>query len=418
LKRRLQPYLPLRFQANPPVLNGLAPAFVPQHSLPSGTDLTAVAISIVIPALNESMTIVEFVHWCQQGILALGVSGQILIVDSSQDNTAQLALAAGAETLSVRKRGLGQAYIDAIPYIRGDFVLMGDADLTYDFREIAPFYREFQKGREFVMGSRFAGSIEKESMPALHRYFGTPVTTFLLNKIYRTSFTDIHCGMRGISRNALKMLHLEAAGWEYASEMIIKAVRLRLSIGEVPVHFFKDRKGRLSHHLRSGWLSPWKAGWSNMRAMFTFAPDLLFVPAGILLFYLGFGGSTLLLGGPVQTPWFVFTLNSLLFSVALSMLGFSLFSGGWVVKLYFNFDPEITRRFYERWTYNRLMAISGILLILGLIPTISLIWQWIAGGFSLHSFAFSNVYGLQLIMLSAQLFSFTLMVQALQRFRY
>jgi glycosyltransferase involved in cell wall biosynthesis len=407
-------------RAAPADYSGVAPNIPrpPRHLVPVGTELTPVVLSIVIPALNESLTITQFVRWCHQGIAELGVSGQILIVDSSKDDTAQLALAADAEVLSVTKRGLGQAYIDAIPYIRGEYVLMGDADLTYDFREIALFYLQFMKGCEFVMGSRFSGYIEKKSMPALHRYFGTPATTFILNKIYGTRFTDIHCGMRGISLKALRKIHLEAPGWEYASEMIIKAVRLNLKIGEVPVRFYKDREGRLSHHRRSGWLSPWKAGWSNLRAMFTFAPDLLFVPPGILLFCFGFGASTLLAAGPLHTPWFLLTLNSLLFSVTLSILGFSLVSGGLLVKFYFNFNPDFTRSFHQCWPYGRLMTIVGLLLALGLIPTVDLITKWVAGRFSLQAFYFINVYGLELIMLGAQLFSFTLMVEALKRYRY
>jgi glycosyltransferase involved in cell wall biosynthesis len=339
-------------------------------------------------------------------------------VDSSKDDTAQLALAADAEVLCLPKRGLGQAYIDAIPYIRGQYVLMGDADLTYDFRELSSFYAKFKEGCEFVMGSRFSGYIEKKSMPALHRYFGTPATTFILNHIYGTRFTDIHCGMRGISIKALRKIHLEAPGWEYASEMIIKAVRLKVKIGEVPVRFYKDREGRFSHHRRSGWLSPWKAGWSNLRAMFTFAPDLFFLPIGTVSFCLGFGASTLMAAGPIRTPWFLLTLNSLLFSIALSIFGFSLVSGGLVVRCYFNFDPSFTRRFYQRWPYNRLMSIVGLLLTLGLIPTIQLMIQWLAGQFSLHSFHFINVYGLELIMLGAQLFAFTLMIEAIKRIRY
>ena len=393
-------------------------ASLPRHLVPTGTELTPVVLSIVIPALNESLTVFEFVRWCQQGIAEIGVSSQIMIVDSSKDDTSQQALAAGAEVLRVPKRGLGQAYIDAIPYIRGNYVLMGDADLTYDFRDISSFYTQFMNGCEFVMGSRFAGYIEEKSMPALHRYFGTPATTLILNKIYGTRFTDIHCGMRGISIRALGKIQLQAPGWEYASEMIIKASRLKLRIGEVPVRFYKDREGRVSHHRRSGWLSPWRAGWSNLRAMFTFAPDLLFVPLGMLLFCFGFGASTLMAAGPIRTPWLVFNLNSLLFCITLSVLGFSLVSGGLVVKFYFNFDPDVTRSFHQRWSYNRLMTIVGLLLALGLIPTVYLIIKWLEGRFSLRSFHFITIYGLELIMLSAQLFSFTLMIEALKRFRH
>src|SRR2546426_4383764 len=137
-------------------------------------DVADPEISIVIPALNERLTITDFVRWCLQGLEQAHIAGEILIVDSSTDDTAELALAAGARVLKTPKRGLGRAYIDAIPYIRGRFVLMGDADCTYDFRQLAPFIEKMRDGHEFVMGSRFRGSIESGSMPALHRYLGTP----------------------------------------------------------------------------------------------------------------------------------------------------------------------------------------------------------------------------------------------------
>jgi glycosyltransferase involved in cell wall biosynthesis len=390
----------------------------PPHLLPANTKLEPVTISIVIPALNEALTIAEFVAWCRQGIAELGVSGQILIVDSSTDETPQIALAGGAEVLRVPKRGLGQAYIDALPYIRGQYVLLGDADLTYDFRELRPFHEKFQQGFEFVMGSRFAGYIEPQAMPPLHQYFGTPVTTAILNSIYGTKFSDIHCGMRGLSIEAFRKIRLETSGWEYASEMIVKAVRLKLKIGEVPIRFYKDREGRLSHHRRSGWLSPWKAGWTNLRAMFTYAPDLFFVRPGLALFLLGFGGSTMLAPGPIPTPWFTFNLNSLLFSIALAILGFSLVTGGLVVKLYYNFDRAFSERFFRRWTYDRLMCVVALLFALGLLFAGILVVRWVAEGYQLATFDLISVYGLELIMLGAQTFSFTLMIEALKRIRY
>src|SRR5258708_31050100 len=160
-------------------------------------------ISIVIPALNEEVTVSEFVEWCRTGLSEAGVRGEVLIIDSSNDSTPTRALAAGARVLKTPKRGLGRAYIDAIPFIRGKYVLLGDADLTYDFRKIAPFLDKFRAGYEFIMGSRFKGTIEDGAMPPLHRYFGTPVTNWMLNFVYSADFSDIHCGMRGLTRAAL-----------------------------------------------------------------------------------------------------------------------------------------------------------------------------------------------------------------------
>src|SRR5258708_38305927 len=137
----------------------------------------------------------------------------------------------------------------------------------YDFREIAPFLEKFWQGNEFIMGSRFKGHIAEGAMPALHRYFGTPVTTWILNSLYSSKFSDIHCGMRGITRDALVRMDIQSHSWEYASEMVLKSVQMELRTAEVPVRFLKDQDGRVSHHKRAGWLSPWLAGWINLRSM-------------------------------------------------------------------------------------------------------------------------------------------------------
>src|SRR5688572_5156417 len=196
-------------------------------------------LSIVIPALNEQLTIADFVEWCLAGMKAAGITGEILIVDSGSDRTTELALAGGARVLRTPKRGLGRAYIDALPHIRGEWVVMGDADCTYDFRDLTDFVRKFEAGYEFVMGSRWKGSIEEGSMPWLHQHLGTPVTTKVLNVLFRSRFSDIHCGMRGITRDALLRMDLRSQSWEYASEMVIKSVHMGLRTAEVPVHFLK-----------------------------------------------------------------------------------------------------------------------------------------------------------------------------------
>src|SRR3954470_4178902 len=212
-------------------------AGVTEHLLPHGTMPDDVELSIVIPAMNEEITVGEFMEWCKEGIERAGVTAQILIVDSSTDNTPKIVLEHGGEVLRAPKRGVGRAYMDAIPYIRGKWILMGDADLTYDFREIAPFVQEFRNGAEFIMGSRFRGSIEKGAMPKLHRYFGTPLTTWILNRIYGSRYSDIHCGMRGLTRSALERIDLKSQSWEYASEMVLKAARLKLRTPTFPSNF-------------------------------------------------------------------------------------------------------------------------------------------------------------------------------------
>src|SRR5438067_3214921 len=286
-----------------------------EHLMPAGAEAGPVDVSIVVPSLNEEITVGEFVDWCKQGLKQAGASGQILIVDSSTDKTPDIVLAHGGEVLRTPMRGLGRAYIDATPYIRGQWIIMGDADLTYDFRELTPFVEAFRKGAEFVMGSRFRGSIEKDAMPGLHRYFGTPLTTWILNRIYGSHYSDIHCGMRGLTRSAFDRIGLKSRSWEYASEMVLKAARLKLVTTEVPVKFYKDREGRLSHHRRMGWLSPWIAGWLNLKVMLVYTPDSFLLKPGILLAAIGGLISGVLAMGPMTIGGVGFGLYWLLFGV-------------------------------------------------------------------------------------------------------
>src|SRR5215467_4424707 len=278
-------------------------------------------ISIVVPAMNERITIEDFVEWCKTGLDKAGVKGEVLIVDSSADETPQLALARGARVLRTLPRGLGHAYIDAVPFIRGKYVLMGDADCTYDFRELAPFMERFRGGHEYVMGSRFRGYIEPGSMPPLHQYLGTPVTTWILNFLYGSRFSDIHCGMRGITLEALRTMDLQSQSWEYASEMILKSVRMKLGTTEVPVRFLKDEKGRLSHHKRAGWFSPWHAAWINLKAMFIYGADFFLYRPGLLLLCTGLLLTLPLSRGPVTAGPITFSLHWMLFGLTLCVLG-------------------------------------------------------------------------------------------------
>src|SRR6185503_777829 len=291
-----------------------------EHLVPDGASSGPVDVSIVVPALNEEITVGEFVDWCKEGLERAGVRGQILIVDSSTDKTPEIVQAHGGEVLRTPKRGLGRAYIDAADYIRGEWVIMGDADLTYDFRELTPFVKAFRNGAEFVMGSRFRGSIEQGAMPGLHRYFGTPLTTWILNRIYRSRYSDIHCGMRGLTRSALDRIDLKSQSWEYASEMVLKAARLRLVTAEVPVKFYKDREGRMSHHRRMGWLSPWIAGWLNLKVMLVYTPDSFLLKPGTLLAFTGLLLSCALAAGPLMIGGIGFNLYWMLLGVTLATL--------------------------------------------------------------------------------------------------
>jgi len=372
-------------------------------------------LSIVVPALNEEITITEFVDWCKVGLSEAGIQGQILIVDSSSDETPKLAIAGGAEVLLVPKRGLGRAYIDAIPFIRGKWVLMGDADLTYDFRKLSPFIAKFKAGKEFIMGSRFKGYIERGAMPLLHQYFGTPLTTWILNFLYRTRFTDIHCGMRGITLDALKKINLESQGWEYASEMVLKAARYHLKIGEVPVAFFKDRAGRVSHHRRLGWISPWIAGWTNLRVMLVYTPDSFLLKPGLLLLLIGILIAASLSSGPKFVAGVGLDLHWMLLGMTIATLGFSMVQVGILARYQHGLRPVRGIISETIFSYNRGMALAGILVGSGMLLAVPLMRVYAENGFRLKAISHPAIFGLMLIILGFQSFCFTLLVHLFRK---
>ena len=386
-----------------------------EHLIPPGTEPGPVDLSIVVPALNEEITVGEFVDWCKEGLERAGVRGQILIVDSSTDRTPEIVLAHGGEVLRTPKRGLGRAYIDAIAYIRGQWIVMGDADLTYDFRELTPFVKAFRDGAEFVMGSRFRGSIETGAMPGLHRYFGTPLTTWILNRTYGSQYSDIHCGMRGLTRSALDRIDLKSQSWEYASEMVLKAVRLKLVTAEVPVKFYKDREGRFSHHRRTGWLSPWIAGWLNLKVMLVYTPDSFLLKPGIALTAIGALIACALARGPVAIRGVGFSLYWLLFGVTCVTLGYSSIQIGVLARVMHGLRPRSLQRLRHVLSYDRGMFLAGGCVLVGLILLGVLVYRYLHSGFLLFEISHPAIFGLLLIIVGFQTFCFTLLLEMAQR---
>jgi glycosyltransferase involved in cell wall biosynthesis len=346
-------------------------------------DVSDPEVSIVIPALNEELTIADFVTWCHSGLREAAVRGEILIIDSSEDATAEIALAGGARVLKTPRRGLGRAYVDALPHIRGRYVVMGDADCTYDFRQLGGFVRAFREGYEFVMGSRWRGSIEPGSMPALHRYVGTPATTWILNRVYGSRFTDIHCGMRGITRDALRRMDISSQSWEYASEMVLKSVHMRLRTTEVPVRFLKDRDGRLSHHKRSGWRSPFQAAWINLRAMFVYGADFFALKPGLVLLGLGLLFTLPLALGPVTIGSITFSLYWMLFGAMLTILGLQSIYLGCIAQVLYDCTGRARARWGRVFRYTRTVVLAGATFLAGLALCIPLIVEYVANNWSL-----------------------------------
>jgi glycosyltransferase involved in cell wall biosynthesis len=239
-------------------------------------------ISIVIPTKNEEITIAKFIDSCKAGIQASGLEGEIIFLDSSSDKTPNICKSLGAKIIQVDTPGLGNAYANAQNRIDGDYVFLGDADCTYDFTNLIPFINKLDSGYDFVIGNRFKGVIEKKAMPMHHQYFGSPATSLFFRYALGIPTGDIHCGMRAMTRELFNELPFLEKGWEYATEMIVSARNLDARIIEIPINFYKEPEGRVSHHKRDSWLSPFRAGWGTLRVTTTYLLERLFVVPGLV----------------------------------------------------------------------------------------------------------------------------------------
>ncbi|GMO17169.1 MAG: glycosyltransferase family 2 protein [Termitinemataceae bacterium] len=375
-------------------------------------------VSIVVPALNEELTIGEFVSWCKEGLSKIEGGGEIIIVDSSTDRTPEIAVMGGARVVRVPKRGLGRAYIDALPEIRGDYVIMGDCDLTYDFREIDKFVEKLDEGYEFVMGTRMSGYIEDGAMPKLHRYFGTPLTTWILNSIYGSNYSDIHCGMRAMTLDALKRINLESQSWEYASEMVLKAAKLKLKTAEVPIRFYKDREGRVSQHKRAGWFSPWLAGWLNLKVMFEYNPSFFLKWPGRISMALGILVLLLVIGGMFIPGLAMFAITWLIASILLIVTGYSSWQLSALSETYYGYDRIKRQRFKDYYTYNRGVLCGSALMLIGIAVLLGFGIYYVRSNFILRKAHYAPLFGTLLTITGFQTFTFTLLLRMLFKRRH
>jgi hypothetical protein len=256
---------------------------------------TPIELSIVMPCLNEIETLAKCIRKAHQAIEALGVAAEIVVADNgSTDGSQAVARELGVQVVDVTRRGYGSALIGGVAAARGRFVIMGDADDSYDFTAIGPLLEKLRQGADLVMGNRFAGGIRQGAMVWSHRWVGNPALTSISKVFFHTPVGDMHCGLRGFRKDAYERLRLRATGMEFASEMVIKASLQRMRITEVPVTLSPDGRSRPPH------LRTWRDGWRHLRFMLLFSPRWLFLYPGIALFALGLSTGAALEGGPRQ----------------------------------------------------------------------------------------------------------------------
>jgi glycosyltransferase involved in cell wall biosynthesis len=340
-----------------------------------------VELTILMPCLNEAKTVGQCVRAARAFLDRCGIDGEVLVADNgSTDGSRELAQEAGARVVPVPQRGYGAALMGGIAEARGEYVIMGDADCSYDFTQLDAFVEQLRSGARLVMGNRFRGGIEPGAMPFLHRYLGNPVLSFLGRLFFRTSIGDFHCGIRGFHRDTAASLGLVSTGMEFASEMVAKAALAGVRIEEVPTTLRPDGRGRPPH------LRTWRDGWRHLKFLLLFCPRWLFLYPGVALLVAGLLGL-----GAIQHPWGGagdgdLRIHSMLYMAGAMVLGVQLLQLAvltkWVGVLSGIVPPPTWLRRSQRFASleSGLLAGGGLFAI-GLLWSIGLVQQWSVSGF-------------------------------------
>lgn len=370
------------------------------------------SVSVIIPCLNEEQTIEACVRAANASLQAAGFRGEVIVVDNaSEDRSAELAAAAGARVVREERRGYGSAYLAGLGAAAGDFVVMADADLTYDFGEIPRFVSRLQAGAEFVIGDRM-DNIEPGAMPWLHRYIGNPLLTGVLNLFFRTGVRDAHCGMRALRREVLERLDLRTTGMEFASEMVVRAAREKLVIDELPI----------TYHPRSGTskLSSFRDGWRHLRFLLVHTPFFLFILPGTVLGVAGLMAAIAVLVhlNILGRHW---DLHTLIAGCFLTILGVQIVGMGICAQTYATYYLGQRDRWFDALR-TRLHLEDGLIVSLviggtGLVVTSVVVIRWIDRGFGALAQERLALVGATLVVIAVQTFftSFLLSILGLRR---
>ena len=380
--------------------------------LPDAPDADMPVVSVVIPCLNEAGNIEECVKAALAAIKAMGVRGEVIVADNdSEDDSAHLADLAGARVVVEHRRGYGSAYLAGFAASRGQYIVMADADLTYDFNEIPRFVAELEDGAELVMGDRME-NIQPGAMPWLHRYVGNPLLSGLLNFFFRTGVSDAHCGMRALRRDVLGRLDLRTTGMEFASEMVIRASKENLRIAEFPIEY----------HPRGGEskLSSFRDGWRHLRFLLVHSPTHLFILPGAILSGLGLLLMVLVAAGFsfFGRAWGLHTLigGSLLTIVGTQILALGLCAHAYGTYFMGDRDPWFDRM-RARFRLEHGLMLGGLFMLAGFVMGTVVVVTWISNGFGQLSYEQLALFAATLLIVGIQIFfsSFLLSILGLRR---
>jgi glycosyltransferase involved in cell wall biosynthesis len=367
----------------------------------SGTEIP-IEISVILPALDEEQTISDCIRKIQSVFHDNNISGEIIVADASSDRTPEIAADLGALVIRPEKSGYGNAYLAGFAVARGRYIVMGDSDNTYDFCEIPKMIAPLKGGTDFVIGSRFKGTIRKGSMTPLHRYIGNPLLTWMLNVIFSTHFSDTHSGFRAITRKALDRLPLKTGGMEFASEMLVMASKEHLKIAEVPIDYYPRETPSKLHSFADGW--------RHIRFVllmkplpFVAIPGFLFFGVGLLL--MGFFA----LQGDIESAH----LHTFILGAILVMGGMQVILTGFLMKTYsvihgYENKAGIIVGLMQYSNLEKFLLLGAALFVAGVLFGLNIIINWIAVGFGFLSEISTAIMSLVLIVSGIQVFLFAI----------
>jgi len=349
--------------------------------LQSRPEARSVELTILMPCLNEAETIETCVRKAMGYLEKSGIDGEVLIADNgSTDGSQGMARALGARVIDVPVRGYGAALIAGIENAHGRYVIMGDADDSYDFTALDPFVKELRAGGELVMGNRFKGGIAPGAMPFLHKYLGNPVLSQIGKTFFAIKIGDFHCGLRGFSREAIRKLDLNNTGMEFASEMVVKSAMRGVRIVEVPTTLKPDGRSRPPH------LRTWRDGWRHLRFLLLHSPSWLFLYPGLFFIVIGALAALALSGGPLALGRVGLDINTLAVACFAVLIGAQLVLFSGVSRRYAEIEGFLPESESFRWlkdllTLERIAPVGAIFLVLGLIGFGVAVGQWASTGF-------------------------------------
>ena len=369
-------------------------------------------VSVVIPCLNEEANVGRCVREAIDALTASHLSGEVIVVDNdSDDRSAEIARAAGASVVVEPRRGYGSAYLAGFAAARGEYIVMADADLTYDFGEIPNFVAKLNDGAQLVMGNRME-NIKPGAMPWHHRYIGNPALTGLLNLFFRTGVRDAHCGMRALRRDVLDTLDLRTTGMEFASEMVIRAAKQHLAIAEVDIEY----------HPRGGEskLSSVRDGWRHLRFLLVHSPTYLFILPGAVLAALGTLISVLVLAN-VDIFGRSWNLHALIGGALFTIIGTQVLGLGLCAHAYGTYFMGEKDAWFDamrsRFRLEHGLALGGAIIVAGFVTALVIVIKWIEHGFGALGLNNVAVVAFELLIVGLQIFfsSFLLSILGLRR---